>query len=154
MYDAHPSFVGMGIIEKEGHRFDGLELQPFSDNAKHTERHEDNWDNILDIVMHGESYELKARARTTGNASFLYYRHRDDGKTDTVVVSPRSGKHKTLAVVSAWKTGGKGIDETIRRAENIAERKTASIQTTGGSPAYPSQQRGALTDTEAVMKKA
>ena len=64
------------------------------------------------------------------------------------------GEKRRLALIAVWKRGGKGIAEIIRRAEGRAERKTASVQTTGGSPAYPSQRRGALTDTEAAYKDA
>lgn len=151
MYDAHPSYVGMGEVIGGGHRFDGFELQLFSDNAKHTAKHEDNWENTLDIVTSGEFYDLKAKARTTGNESFLYYKHREDGKIDAVVVSPRSEKNKTLAVISSWKTNENGIEAVVQRAEEAAKRKAASVQPTGGSPAYPSQQRGALTGTETAF---
>ncbi len=64
------------------------------------------------------------------------------------------GEKRRLALIAVWKRGGKGIAEIIRRAEGRAERKTASVQTTGGSPAYPSRRRGALTDTEAAYKDA
>jgi len=151
MYDAHPSYVGMGEIIGGGHRFDGFELQLFSDNAKHTAKHEDNWENTFDIVSSGEFYDLKAKARTTGNDSFLYYKRREDGKIDAVVVSPRSEKNKTLAVISSWKTNENGIEAVVQRAEEVSKRKAASAQPTGGSPAYPSQQRGALTGTETTF---
>lgn len=148
------TFIGLGLIENNQHLFNGFELQLTSDNIRHSNKHNINWNNLYKIVNNNlfDSYE---KIRTTGNNSYFSYIKTDNDKYQVVISSPKSIKNKTLSFVTSYYTTENGIKDLFRKAENRKNKreekqKTASAQNTDGLVRLYPVPNGLLSGTETV----
>lgn len=137
------SFKGLGTVEREEIGVAPSEIILASDQVRHINSgHPDfaQWADIPDVLARGEIAPLGKNKATGGQA--YAFRLRNGEKDFVVVAAPQEGKNlgKRLVVLTAFQ-------DNPTRVENwIKENKGAAFyQSAGGSPAYPSPEKGDLS---------
>ncbi|KAF5089785.1 hypothetical protein DSECCO2_25610 [anaerobic digester metagenome] len=137
------SFKGLGTVEREEIGVAPSEIILASDQVRHiSSGHPDfaRWADIPDVLARGEIAPLGKNKATGGQA--YAFRLREGEKDFVVVAAPQEGKNlgKRLVVLTAFQ-------DNPTRVENwIKENKGAAFyQSAGGSPAYPSPEKGDLS---------